>query len=242
MTANYIKRNQPAIWHNSILITTAAIGVFFGLFSSINHGFFEILQGFQPTNGILIDAIGPYQRFWTEGTEPALTLIPNYLISGIVAVVIGIAIIIWSIWYLPSRQGRTVYLSLFLLSFLLGGGIGQAFFFLPAWAFSTWIEKPPTGWRKALPGKIRPVLAKLWAPSLFLAGLLMLIGLEMAIFGYFPGINDLEILTNLNMAFVFSAAALCIFSYIAGIGRELLRIDKLDREMKSIAKSPGGEK
>ena len=215
----------PATEPNSsatrIIATT--IGVFFGLFSSINHGFFEILQGNKPTNGFLINAIGEAHRFWPEGTEPAFTLIPNFMLTGIAAILIGLAIIVWSIWYLPTKHGRTVFLGLFILSFLVGGGIGQAFFFIPAWAFATRMGKPLTWWGKALPRKIWPFLSKLWIILLVLATVVMLIGLEMAIFGYFPGITAAEDLMNINMSIVFGSALLYILSFIAGFGDELLR-------------------
>ena len=40
--------------------TVGAVGGFF----SIEHGFFEILQGNVPTEGLIIDAIGPTHEFW----------------------------------------------------------------------------------------------------------------------------------------------------------------------------------
>jgi hypothetical protein len=207
-------------------ITASTLGVFFGLFSGINHGIFEILQGNKPTSGLVINAIGEMQRFWPEGTEPAFTLIPNYRITGVVSILVGIAIIVWSIWFLPGKHGRTVYLGLFILSFLVGGGMGQAFFFIPAWAFATRMEKPLNGWRKILPRKSWPVLSRLWIVLLIAAIGIMLIGLEMAIFGYFPGVTDLEKLMNINMTFVFSSAFLFILTFIAGFGHELLRQER----------------
>ena len=118
-------------------IIATTIGVFFGLLSGVNHGIFEILQGNTPTNGLVISAIGEAQRFWLEGHEPAFTIIPNFMITGILSIIVGLAIVIWSIWFLPTKNGRRVYLGLFILSSLVGGGIGQVFFFLPAWAFAT---------------------------------------------------------------------------------------------------------
>lgn len=217
--------NQPVPAWSPTRITATVIGVFFGLFSSINHGIFEVLQGSQPTGSLVFNAIGEAQRFWPEGTEPAFSIIPNLRVTGIFAILAGIAIIIWSIWFLPTRHGRTVYLGLFLFSFLVGGGIGQAFFFFPAWAFATRMGKPLTWWKKALPQPIRPVLARIYPVTLILATLSMLVGLEMAIFGYFPGMTDLEKLTNTNMTFVFSAVVLYVLAFIAGFGRELLKQD-----------------
>jgi len=204
-------------------VIATTIGVFFGLFSSINHGIFEILQGNTPTNGLLINAIGEAQRFWPEGTEPAFTLIPNFMLTGIAAILVGVAIVIWSIWYLPTKHGRKIYLSLFILSFLVGGGIGQAFFFIPGWAFATRMGKPLTWWKRVLPHRSWPFLSRLWKFTLSLAVALMLIGLEMAIFGYFPGKLADEELMSVNMLFVFGSAILFVISFIAGFGQELLR-------------------
>lgn len=230
--------NQPAPtdspgspW-SATRITATTIGVFFGLFSSINHGIFELLQGNQPTGSLVFNAIGESQRFWPEGTEPALSIVPNFIFTGLLAILAGIAIIIWSIWFLPTRHGRTVYLGLFLFSFLVGGGIGQAFFFLPAWAFATRMGKPLTWWRKALPRQTWPVLARFYPAALALATLSMLIGLEMAIFGYFPGMTDVEMLTNTNMTFVFSAVVLYVLAFIAGFGHELWKRERAVPQMQ----------
>jgi hypothetical protein len=210
---------------NATRVIATSIGVFFGLFSSVNHGFFEFLQGNKPTDSLIINAIGEAQRFWVEGTEPAFTLIPNFMLTGITSMIVGLVIVVWSIWFLPVKHGRTFFLGLFILSFLVGGGIGQAFFFIPAWAFATRMYKPLTWWRKVLPRITWPFLSKLWVVLLVLATIAMLIGLEMAIFGYFPGITDSETLQNTNMLFVFGAAILYVLSFIAGFGHELRRME-----------------
>lgn len=210
---------------NATRVIATAIGVFFGLLSGVNHGFFELLQGNTPTGGLYIYAIGEAQRFWPLGSEDAFTLIPNFMATGLVSMAVGVAIVIWSIWFLPSKHGRTVFLGLFILSFLVGGGIGQAFFFIPAWAFATRMGKPLAWWRKVLPRGIWPLLSRLWLVTLVLAGIVMLIGLEMAIFGLFPGLSDPVSIQNTALLFVFSAAVLCVVSFIAGFGHELRRME-----------------
>ena len=214
-------------------VIATSIGAFFGLFSGVNHGFFEFLQGNKPTNGLFIYAIGEAQKFWPLASEGAFTLIPNFMITGIVSMVVGAAIIVWSIWFLPTRHGRTVFLGLFILSFLVGGGIGQAFFFLPAWAFATRMGKPLTWWRKVLPRSTWPFLSRLWIVTLVLVIVFMLIGLEMAIFGLFPGLTDPVSIENTAMLFVFSAAILCVVSFIAGFGHELQRMAQNNGEEAS---------
>lgn len=208
---------------NATRVIATTVGVFFGLFSVVNHGFFELLQGNKPTHGFFIAAIGEGQRFWPLGTEDAFTLIPNFMITGIASMVVGVAIIIWSIWFLPTRHGRSVFLGLFILSFLVGGGIGQVAFFIPAWAFATRMDKPLSWWRKVLPQRSWPFLSRLWPVTLVLATAVMSVGLEMAIFGYFPGLTDPEAIQNRALLFVLTSAILYIVSFIAGFGHELKR-------------------
>lgn len=68
----------------------ATLGTIFGI-SGMSHGFFEILQGSVPTDGLFISAIGEAQKMWPHGDEPAFTLIPNFLLTGIAAMIVGLA-------------------------------------------------------------------------------------------------------------------------------------------------------
>ena len=213
-------------------VIATTIGVFCGLFSGVNHGIFEILQGNTPTNGLVTNAIGEAQRFWSEGHEPAFTVIPNFVITGILSIIVGLAIVIWSIWFLPTKHGRSVYLGLFILSYLVGGGIGQAFLFLPAWAFATRMGRPLNWWRKVLPRSTWPFLSKLWIVTLVLATIFISITLEIGIFGLFPGLTDPETIQNTSMIFLFSSATLYMVSFIAGFGHELRRME-LNRQVIS---------
>jgi hypothetical protein len=218
---------------NATRIIATTIGVFIGLFSGVNHGFFEALQGNKPTGGFYILAIGEAQRFWPLAGEGAFTLIPNFLITGIASMVVGVAIIIWSIWFLPTRHGRTVFLGLSILSFLVGGGIGQVAFFIPAWAFATRMGKPLSWWRKALPRSTWPFLSRLWMVTLVLATVFISITLEIGIFGLFPGLTNPETIQDTSMIFMFGSVILYVVSFIAGFGHELQRMEQNNREETS---------
>lgn len=210
---------------NATRIIVTTLGVIFG-FSGMNHGFFEFLQGNTPTNGLIIQAIGPNQRFWVEGTEEALTIIPNFLVSGLLSMLIGLVIVIWSLRFIQTQHGLSVFLGLFIALFLVGGGIGQLAFFIPAWAFGTRMNKPLTWWRKVLPRTIWSFLVLLWPITLTLSTIAILIGLEIAIFGYFPGMTNPETLQNTAMIFVLASALLNIVTFIAGFGHDLLRMER----------------
>lgn len=208
----------------------AFIGALFGLFSGMNHGLFEILQGNQPVSGLLIQAIGPAQRFWPQGTEEAFTLLPTYLSTGIASMLVGMATVVWSLGFLATRHGRKVYLGLFILSFLVGGGIGQVAFFLPAWAFATRMDKPLSWWRRVLSRESWPLLSQLWLPVLTLGTLVFLVGLEIAVFGFLPGVNQPGTLQNLAMGLVFSAALVYVLAFITGFGHDLQRMAAASRQ------------
>jgi hypothetical protein len=112
-------------------ITASAIGVLLGLSGIINHGIFEVLQGNTPTNGVFIEAISEKYRFWIHGTEAAFTIIPNFLITGICAIIAGLSVIFWSLKYIHIKNGASVFLSLLILQTLVGGGIGYIILFVP---------------------------------------------------------------------------------------------------------------
>ena len=126
-------------------IIVATMGVLLGL-AGMNHGFFEILQGNTPTNGLIIQAIGDAHQMWSYGTEEAFTIVPNFLLTGVLAVLISIAIIIWSVGFVHKKQGPTIFILLFLLLFLVGGGIGQIVFSSrPGWLRLASTSRSPGG-------------------------------------------------------------------------------------------------
>src|SRR3974390_1048860 len=84
----------------------STLGVLVGI-GSIDHGILECLQGFRPTPDLLVYALGSGYRWtvWKQGGEGALTLIPNFLLSGIIATLLGLPIIVWSLRFIASRRG-----------------------------------------------------------------------------------------------------------------------------------------
>ena len=126
MGVDNAQRQSACAWETGIMnrvarIIVATLGSIFG-FSGMGHGFFEILQGDVPTEGVFISAIGEAQRMWPHGNEYAVTLIPNFLISGITAMLVGLALIVWSIGFVHRKNGALILL-------LAGGGVAQILFF-----------------------------------------------------------------------------------------------------------------
>jgi hypothetical protein len=200
--------------------TVAVVGLILGL-AGIDHGFFETLQGYTPTNGILIAAIGEEQRMWLYGGEEAITLIPNFLITGVVAMLVSVLLIWWTAKFMDQQHGATVFIGLCVLLLLVGGGIGFMLLALPTWAFATRIHKPLTWWRKLLPKRVRPFLAAAHPYALFLAALFFLLGLLIAVTGYIPGLSDPELILNIDWTILLLALGLFLFSFVAGLAADI---------------------
>lgn len=167
----------------------SALGVFAGL-SGLDHGLFEALQGNAPTPGLVVQSIGPAQRMWVYGTEDAFTLVPNFLVTGILAMTVGALVIVWSIGFIDRRDGSRVFLLLGTLLFLVGGGVAQVAFVALGWAVSRRIGRPLTWWRSVLPSGAGRRLDGLWLGLLLVALALGLFALEIAIAGVVPGVTD----------------------------------------------------
>ena len=177
---------------NATRTIVSTLGVLFAV-SGINHGLFETLQGYTPTPGLFVRSIGPHQQMWRYGTEDAFTLIPNFLVSGMVAIAISLVIVVWSIWFVDRKHGSAVFLLLFILLFVSGGGVAQVVFFTLSWVVSLRIHEPPKWPSRLLAKSARAAFGRLWLGCLVLFTLPALAALEIAIAGYVPGVENPEL-------------------------------------------------
>lgn len=202
-------------------VNVATLGTIFGI-SGMSHGFFEALQGNMPTGGLFIFAIGEAQKMWPHGNEPALTLLPTFLLAGILSMIVGLTLIVWSLGFVHKRNGATVLILLFVLLLLVGGGVAQILFFPFIWLVATRIHQPLTWWRKFLPVDVRNLLAKLWPASLVISAGLLIFALEIATTGFVPGVNDPE--TSLAVMLFCLGMEVIMFplTFISGFAYDIL--------------------
>jgi hypothetical protein len=130
-------------------VVASTLGALVGL-AGIEHGFFEILQGNVKPDGLLVDAIGSAQRFWEYSSEPALTIVPNMLLSGILAIIIGIVVTIWATYYVDRKYGARVLMLLSIILWLVGGGFAPVFMAIFAFIAASRIDRPLKWWCLAL--------------------------------------------------------------------------------------------
>ncbi len=201
-------------------INVATLGTIFGI-SGMSHGFFEILQGSVPTGGLLISAIGEGQKMWPHGDEPAFTLIPNFLFTGITAMIVGLTIIIWSLSFVHKKNGPTVLILLFILLLVVGGGVAQILFFPFIWLVSTRINHPLSWWRRILPIKIQESLAKLWPSFLVISSALLVFALEIAVTGFIPAMNNPEIVLSVMLICLLAEVVVLPLAFISGFAHDI---------------------
>jgi hypothetical protein len=103
-------------------VVVAVLGAIVGL-AGIEHGIGEILQGRGRPDGLFIES-------WPEATaleilpgEPAMTVVPDLLFSGLLAMVVGLLVVVWSVEFAGSRHGGAVLIGLSLVLLVVGGGL-----------------------------------------------------------------------------------------------------------------------
>jgi hypothetical protein len=200
----------------------STLGVLIGI-GSINHGLLETLQGNRPTPGLIVNALGPGYRWtvWTQGGEPAFTLVPNFLLTGLLATFLGLLLILWSLRYIQRPHGPTIFLLLAVTSFLVGGGVAQVLIFTSNWAAATRIRASLGFWHWLIPAPARRVLSGLWRWTVAAGTILFLAGLEIAVVGYVPGVADQTRILHVCWGILLVALALFLLSYLSGFAHDL---------------------
>jgi hypothetical protein len=220
MSGDVSEKREQRLINRTTGKVTATLGILFAA-AGFEHGLFEALQGNKPTDGLIIQAIGESMQSWAYGGEEALTIIPNFLVTGICAMCVSVFIIIWSLFFLQGRNGRRVFLLSFLVLVLVGGGIAVVPFFVVTWAYSTRMDKPLTWWRERLTGKKQKSLSGIWPYSLGAAVACCIVALEIAIWGYFPGQTDANVILNIDAAFLLLTMIFVNLSFISGFAMDV---------------------
>ena len=141
-----------------------SVSTWFGIsagLAGIGHGVFEMLQGNTATPGLLILSMGPPcvpEEAW-NACEPAMTVLPNFFVSGVFSVLLGVAMMVWSIWFVQRKSGGVVQLLLSAALLLFGGGFFPPLIGIVAGIAGIKINKPLAGKRMTA---TRKLLAGIW--------------------------------------------------------------------------------
>lgn len=135
------------------------LGIAAGL-AGLEHGYFEILQGNTRPPSLAFPSMGPPcdpAVAW-NACEPAMSILPSFLLTGVLALLLGLAIIVWSAAFVQRRHGGLVLILLSIALLLFGGGIFPPLIGVIGGAAGTQINRPLRG----KPGRVTCEAARLW--------------------------------------------------------------------------------
>jgi len=150
---------------NATRVTASTLGAMTGLYGE-EHGYFETLQGNVAPSGIVISAVSPPCLPYPLGCEPAVTIIPNFFLTGVLAIIFSLAGMIWAAVFVQRKNGGVVLILLSIAQVLVGGGLAPMFGGVLGGVAGTKINSPLTWWRTHLSVTSTTLLAKLWLWSL----------------------------------------------------------------------------
>lgn len=101
----------------------SALGIFAGV-AGASHGLGEMLQGNTVPNGLIIEA---WPRLTALSGEPAMTVIPSFLVTGIFATIFGVLVGVWGGACIERKHGGLVLILLSIIMLLVGGGLVPPF-------------------------------------------------------------------------------------------------------------------
>ena len=142
-------------------IVAASFGVVAGGIAGLEHGYFEILQGNTKPASLTFASMGfpcVPERI-CHACEPAMTLLPNFLITGILTVILGLLAMIWSVSFVQRKNGGSILILLSVILLWFGGGFFPPLFAVVGGLAGTQIKISLVG--KSI-GSILRFAAKLW--------------------------------------------------------------------------------
>ncbi len=142
---------------------TKTVAMWFGMsagLAGLEHGYFETLQGSTRPASLMFASWGlpcAPDEIW-HACEPAMSILPNFLLTGLLAMLLSLAIMVWSAGFIQRKQGGLVLIVLSIALLLFGGGFFPPIIALVGGAAGLQIHKPLTG----QPGSVTRFAAKLW--------------------------------------------------------------------------------
>jgi hypothetical protein len=198
-----------------VLIST--FGALVGLIG-IEHGCGEMLQGNLAPSGIMILSWPGSEFFHILGGEPAITVLPNLLMTGILAMLFSLAYLVWAIMFIQHKHGGLILMLLSIAMLLFGGGVFPPIFGIILGATATRINAPLNWWHSHLSPSLRHFLEWIW-PWSFGACIISWLGMfpGLALLSYFFDVND----TNLIFIVLISMFGFLLLASMAALARDL---------------------
>ena len=195
--------------------TTVAVFGTIAAAAGLEHGVGEVLQGNvrPPATVFMSWTDSPFFRIL--GGEPAMSLVPNLLVSGVLTILLSLVLLVWVLRFVHRPGGGLVLIGISIALLLVGGGFGPPALGIILGVAASRIRSPH---RWALRSeRASRLLSSLWPIALFggLAAWLMLM----------PGVPLLAYTLHVdNAALVivtfFAALGLLLASVFSGYARD----------------------
>jgi hypothetical protein len=198
-------------------IIAASFGVFAGI-GGLEHGYFEILQGNVPPESLMIASMGPPcvpEEVW-HACEPAMTILPSFLTTGILALLFGMITIAWSAFFVQRRWGGIILILLSIALLLFGGGIFPPVIGVIGGVVGTRINTP----MKRQPTRVWRMFATIWPWALIIFFIFLF---SQFVLGYF--FNDF-IIANAAVAFPLLILILMVVSILSAFGHDVSEVNR----------------
>ena len=196
--------------------TSVVVSVFGGLaaLAGMEHGVGEALQGSVAPAGLVFPSWPDAAFFRSVTGEPAMSVVPNLLASGILSILVSLVFLVWAVAF-PHRKGcGPVLLLLCVVLLLVGGGFGPPLLGTVVGIAALKVRSPLNGWRQRVPEGLRRALGSLW-PWMLAAGIAAWLLLM-------PGAMLLDA-GALVPAFILAAFTTLALAIVTGLARDSLR-------------------
>jgi len=135
----------------------------------ITHGVGEVLQGSRSPDGIVFDSWAQGRIARNLGDEPAMTLVPNLLITGTLTILASLAVLLWAVAFVDGPHAGRGLVLLSVVMLLVGGGFGPPMLGMLAGLAAGGAHASRQRWTGPLAGRTGRLLASLW-PGLACSG------------------------------------------------------------------------
>jgi hypothetical protein len=198
---------------NATRVTVSTMGVIAAL-AGLEHGIGELLQGNVAPTGLVIKSWPDSAFFDIWAGEPAMTVVPNLRVSGLLTIFVALIFIVWVTLFIQRKHGGLVLMLLSAVWLLVGGGFGPPLLGLILGAVATRIHAPAT---RGNARGFRLVLGQMWGWSLaacVIAWLMLFPGAGILTTSF--GVND----PNLASALIFIAFGLLLLTILLAFARD----------------------
>ena len=146
---------------STVRVVATTFGIVVAL-AGLEHGLGEILQGNVPPPALVFESWPESAFLEILSGEPAMSVIPNLLIAGLITVFLSLVLIAWSVAGMKTSYGGAGLILLSILLLLAGGGLGPPLMLLVVGMAATRIHRPVAWWRRRSQDGAPPLLARQW--------------------------------------------------------------------------------